>query len=420
MSRTELRVVAVRASIFILLLLGLLPAAVRADVEIVPAAVSASTHDGNTPANAVDGNLATRWSANGDGQWLRLDLGSARAVSQVGIGVYRGNERSNEFDLQVSGDGTAWTTVLTRVRTSGTTLAEEMFAVGQTARYVRYVGHGSDDATKGSWNSVTELSAFELDGGPTSTPTPTLTPTPTATPRATPTPTPTPTPTSGGGGTIYFQSEGSKTHFPNYPQSPQNRGRIDDVSSPVYKGSTAIRFEQTYVRNPSERFHSEVTIHGVQRNGQDKYYGMALYLPTTWHNESVKDVFQQWGAENPGGPWLIMHIDQDRINGGHPRTFGNTNFGTITKGVWHRVVSRLRMQNGVPFEFWVDGTKRAAPNCNCSVTGGSVRYSAGIYIAYWYDRYAGGLPAGSQTVRYLYQDHYRITSSLATADPANW
>jgi hypothetical protein len=413
----------VSTSIFAVSLLALLPAAARADVEIVPSAVSASTHDGNTPANAVDGNLATRWSANGDGQWLRLDLGSARAVSQVAIGVYRGNERRNRFDLHVSADGSTWTAVLIGVQTSGTTLAEEMFAVGQTARYVRYVGHGSDDATKGSWNSVTELSVFAPDGSPTSTPTPTptVTPAPTATPTATPraTATPTPTPTSGGA-TIYFQSEGSKTHFPNYPQSPQNRGRIDDVTSPTYKGSTAIRFEQTYVRNPSERFHSEVTIHGVQRNGQDKYYGMAMYLPTTWHNESVKDVFQQWGAENPGGPWLIMHIDQDRLYGGHPRTFGNTNFGAITKGVWHRVVSRLRMQNNVPFEFWVDGTRRGAPNCTCSVTGGSVRYSAGIYIAYWYDRYAGGLPAGSQTVRYLYQDHYRITSSLVTADPESW
>jgi hypothetical protein len=49
-----------------------------------------------------------------------------------------------------------------------------------------------------------------------------------------------------------------------------------------------------------------------------------------------------------------------------------------------------------------------------------VRYSAGIYIAYWHDRFASGLPAGSQTVRFLYQDQYRITSSLASADPINW
>ena len=49
-----------------------------------------------------------------------------------------------------------------------------------------------------------------------------------------------------------------------------------------------------------------------------------------------------------------------------------------------------------------------------------MRWSAGIYVAYWYDRYQGGLPSGSQTTRFLYQDHYRIASTYAAADPASW
>jgi poly(beta-D-mannuronate) lyase len=82
-------------------------------VEVTPAAggVSASTHDGNVPANTVDNNLGTRWSAAGDGQWIAYDLGSARTIGYVTIAVYQGNQRRNVFDLQVSGNGTSWTTI---------------------------------------------------------------------------------------------------------------------------------------------------------------------------------------------------------------------------------------------------------------------------------------------------------------------
>jgi hypothetical protein len=151
-------------------------------VEVTPGAsgVSASTHDGNTPANTVDGSLATRWSANGDGAWIRYDLGAVRPVSHVSIAAYNGNTRQNRFDLQVSSDGTSWANVFTDRLTSGTTTAEEVHDFADVnARYVRYVGHGS---TAGTFNSVTELSVFQ-HAGPV--------PTPTATPTSGPTPTPT-------------------------------------------------------------------------------------------------------------------------------------------------------------------------------------------------------------------------------------
>src|SRR5262249_47425418 len=66
----------------------------------LPVTVSASADDGNVPANAIDGNLATRWSAQGDGQWLRADLGAPLPVTKVTVGVYRGDERSARFDIQ--------------------------------------------------------------------------------------------------------------------------------------------------------------------------------------------------------------------------------------------------------------------------------------------------------------------------------
>jgi len=133
--------------------------------EITPGAggVTASASDANVPAGAVDNNLGTRWSASGDGQWLRLDLGSGRPVSLVKVAAYQGNLRRNRFDIQVSNDGASWTTVLGGAMTSGTTTAEETFNFADvSARYVRYLGHTATLNAGGTsaWNSVSEISVF--------------------------------------------------------------------------------------------------------------------------------------------------------------------------------------------------------------------------------------------------------------------
>jgi len=124
-----------------------------------PEGVSASAHDGNVPENVVDKNLATRWSANGKGQWLTLDLGSTYTVGYVNVAVYRGNTRSNRFDLQVSSDDSTWETVWSG-QSSGTTTALETYDFPDvSARYVRYLGYGS---TVNMWNSVTEIEVFGI------------------------------------------------------------------------------------------------------------------------------------------------------------------------------------------------------------------------------------------------------------------
>ena len=164
-------------------------------VKLTPVGVTASTHDGNVPANTLDGNLATRWSGNGDGAWIQYDLGSAQTVSFVKIAVYNGNSRRNQFQLQV-GDGTTWDDVIPNGLTSGTTTQLEIHEFADTStRFVRYLGHMSN---AGTFNSLTEVEIWgdPCSACPTPTPTP-VTPTPTPTP-VTPTPTPTATLPPGG------------------------------------------------------------------------------------------------------------------------------------------------------------------------------------------------------------------------------
>jgi hypothetical protein len=166
-----------------------LAGAASAQVEVTPPAsgVTASTDDGNVPGNSVDNALATRWSANGDGQWIRYDLGSSQTVTHVRIAFYTGNTRTTRFDLQLSNDGSSWTNVLTNVSSGGTTTQEQTFDfTDQAARYVRYFGHGN---STNLWNSLSEVSIFAA-GTPTATPTPGA--------RATATPTPTPRPRASG------------------------------------------------------------------------------------------------------------------------------------------------------------------------------------------------------------------------------
>jgi hypothetical protein len=127
-------------------------------VELAVASVTASAHDGNVPANTLDGDLNTRWSARGDGQWIQYDLGSAaNTVDRVQVAFYLGDQRTQAFDVQSSTDGTSWATVYGG-QSSGTTTGLQTFDFADVpARYVRVVGHGNSQS---DWNSLTEVAVW--------------------------------------------------------------------------------------------------------------------------------------------------------------------------------------------------------------------------------------------------------------------
>src|SRR5690242_21290006 len=74
-------------------------------------ATSSSTENAGTPASAaVDGNTGTRWSsAFTDPQWLQVDLGQTATIDQVVLNWEAAYARS--FQIQVSANGTSWTTI---------------------------------------------------------------------------------------------------------------------------------------------------------------------------------------------------------------------------------------------------------------------------------------------------------------------
>jgi hypothetical protein len=125
-----------------------------AKLSLAAAAVTASSNDGNVPANTVDGSLATRWSASGDGQWIRYDLGTTRTVAYIRLAPYAGTTRTFSFDIQRSSDGANWTTVAAGKKTALNSDLQTFDFTDASMRYLRIVGHMNSTST---WNAYTEV-----------------------------------------------------------------------------------------------------------------------------------------------------------------------------------------------------------------------------------------------------------------------
>ncbi|MBE1446858.1 chondroitinase-B domain-containing protein [Paenibacillus sp. OAS669] len=143
------------------LLITMLPVtgmAADAKFSIPASAVSASADDGNVPGNTVDGNLNTRWSASGDGQWIQFDLGSNKKAAYIKIAFLNGSTRTSTFDIQTSTNNSSFTTVKANVMSA---LADGLqtfdFPDVDPVRYVRIVGHGN---SLNAWNSYTEVEIY--------------------------------------------------------------------------------------------------------------------------------------------------------------------------------------------------------------------------------------------------------------------
>src|SRR6202046_1046308 len=139
-------------------------------------ATASSTESAAYPASAaVDANPSTRWSsAFSDPQWVQVDLGSSQTICEVTLDWE--TAYATAFQIQVSPDGTNWTTVYSTTTGTG---GPQTLSVSGTGRYVRM--YGTARATPYGY-SLWEFGVYTTGSG------------------AGPTPTPTPTPTSTGPG----------------------------------------------------------------------------------------------------------------------------------------------------------------------------------------------------------------------------
>src|SRR4051812_38136077 len=118
-------------------------------------ATATSSETAATPAQlAVDGDPTTRWSsAFADPQTITLDLGARAAISEIKLTWEAAYGKA--YSLQVSDDGSAWSTVASTDNSDGGT---DDYTVSASGRYVRMAGTARATAFGYS------LYEFEVDG----------------------------------------------------------------------------------------------------------------------------------------------------------------------------------------------------------------------------------------------------------------
>ena len=136
-----------------------------------PAQASTSQNDVNcnpcTPDKAFDNDPASRWatsSTNGwvDPGWISVDLGATAQISQVVLQWDPAYAKA--YQIQVSGDGTNWTSIYST--TTGDGLKDVINATG-SGRYVRMYGTARSSAYG---YSLWEFSIYGTGGAPQAPP----------------------------------------------------------------------------------------------------------------------------------------------------------------------------------------------------------------------------------------------------------
>jgi hypothetical protein len=216
--------------------------------------------------------------------------------------------------------------------------------------------------------------------------------------------------------TVLFQNGGTKAGWDS--QLTQHIGTITEVTTPVYRGPTAIRMEQTF--QGFDGYHSEVRKHDIQQPGQDLYYGEALQLPGNWivHDQNV--TFQQFAQTDVfGSPWILMFVQRDHLFVAHVvGGKGTIDLGSIAglQGTWIRLVTRMKLGGNGVYEVWVNGVKKASLTGDIqSPNKGAIRWSVGMYCTYWRREKPAGLDP-----MVLFHDQMRVATTYEEADPASW
>jgi glucosylceramidase len=129
-------------------------------LELVPlrAATATAAPAGENPGFAVDGDASTRWSSGqgqAPGQYLEVDLGSARQFRRVAIDS-GGNlgDYARGWQLSASDDGTTWRTLATG---DGTGQLTNVDLPHTRARYLRV----TSTASSGNWWSISDVRLYD-------------------------------------------------------------------------------------------------------------------------------------------------------------------------------------------------------------------------------------------------------------------
>lgn len=125
--------------------------------NLTTATTLASSATSGTAASAFDNNAGTRWtSAQTDPQSIQIDLGAKKKVSRVVISWE--TARAKDYTIQVSDNGTTWTTIATKTNMpAGTNVTDDLTNLNGAGRYVKMSGTAR---TTGYGYSIWEMDVY--------------------------------------------------------------------------------------------------------------------------------------------------------------------------------------------------------------------------------------------------------------------
>jgi hypothetical protein len=114
------------------------------------------------PYNIIDGNIGTMWSANGDNQWLIIELKQSFSVQHVKLAFQLGQREESYFDILGSEDKVNWEPILTKSASCAFSGGIQVFnfppsKAGKEYKYIKLVGHSNSGD---SWNYISEFKIF--------------------------------------------------------------------------------------------------------------------------------------------------------------------------------------------------------------------------------------------------------------------
>ena len=368
---------------------------------IAPVTVAASAPEpyacqAEHPAtNTLDGNADTRSSCEGVGSALTYDFGSVRSLCSVGIAWHHGDERTNDFLLQTSEDGTTFTDV-GETRTSDQTSDVQAYGIGRLARAVRIVFLGNSTPDN-EWMSITQVEfSGEGDGRPEE-------------------------PGSCNPRVLLFnETFESANVWAGVHQQFGTAHAFNVVTDPVYAGEHSGRFEL--------RYGDPVTSNGIRsevlfplQDGRELWYGFKAYYPSDgFQDDANNDILSQWHqGSGSGSPTSTFRVMDGRFymrigsSASNPDNRVWYELGPHTKDTWHEFVFHF-VHSGDDdglVEVWHNGVQvLAVYGGNMNPVFSMPRWKVGIYKSTW-----GHSPTDTDT-RIFFVDDVRMADETATYD----
>ena len=123
------------------------------NLALTGTASAGNTYGADVPAQAIDGNVATKWQGAATNTWWKIDLGAAKNFDKFSICT-----AAVSYSMTIAGslNDVDWATIVLAPYASRTALTDIVLAAAVTYRYVRLTY--TDGA---NWSSLYELQIWE-------------------------------------------------------------------------------------------------------------------------------------------------------------------------------------------------------------------------------------------------------------------